>query len=266
MLVSSHRHFSLRLFIPACLLVLAGVGSSAIANEIQHGVIVRDSLPIIYRTELITKLQAISGWPDLTVDENGNLRVSPTKFRGGSAIARDLLMSAVEGKNLILLEGAGSRSDVVFCRVELIHWPQADGTEPPTYRVIVDFSDFRHVSGDREARAAFDIGWAVLHELEHVVNNSQDAAFADVDGDCEANINRMRIELGLAIRKSYFFTFLPLKTDLDLITKFVRLAFERRDSSSSKPKRYWLIWDAALVGGLPSNTQTASLQSSSLNR
>lgn len=265
MLVSSHEHFSLRLFVTS-LLILAGVSNAAKANEIPHGVIVRDSLPTTYRTELIRKFQAISGWPDLTIDRDGNLRVSPTNVRGGSPTARDLLMSAVEGKNLIVLEGVSSRSDVVFCRVELAHWPHANGTEPPTYRVIVDFTDFRHVSGDREARAAFDIGWAVLHELEHVVNNSQDAAFADVDGDCEANINRMRIELGLAIRKSYYFTFLPLRTDLDLVSKFVRLPFERRDSSSSKPKRYWLIWDAALVGGLPSNIQTASLQSSSLNK
>ena len=104
----------------------------------------------------------------------------------------------------------------------------------------------------------------MLHELEHVVNNSRDAVLAaDDDGDCETVINRMRTELGLAIRKSYYFTFLPLKTDLDLVSKFVRLPFERRDPSSSKLKRFWLIWDAALVGGLTSNTQTASLQSSS---
>lgn len=263
MLVSSHRHFSLRLFVTSCLFVLAG-SSAAIANEIPRGVIVRDNLPSTYRSELITKLQAISGWPDLTLDRNGNLRVDPTNIRGGSATARDLLMSAVEGKNLIVLEGASSRSDVVFCRVELAHWPQANGTEPPTYRVIVDFTDFKHISGDKEARAAFDIGWAVLHELEHVVNNSRDAVLAAYDdGDCEIVINRMRTELGLAIRKSYYFTFLPLKTDLNLVSKFVRLPFERRESSS-KLKRYWLIWDAALVGGLTYNTPTPSLQSSTL--
>jgi hypothetical protein len=234
------------------------------ANEIPHGVMVRDSLPTTYRTELITKLQVISGWPDLTFDRNGSLRVGPTKIRGGSATARDLLTSAIEGKNFIVLEGASSRSDVVFCKVELAHWPQANGADPPTYRVVVDFTDFKHVSGDKEARAAFDIGWAVLHELEHVVNNSRDAVLAaDDDGDCETVINRMRTELGLAIRKSYYFTFLPLKTDLALVSKFVRLPFERRDPSSSKLKRFWLIWDAALVGGLTSNTQTASLQSSS---
>jgi hypothetical protein len=46
-----------------------------------------------------------------------------------------------------------------------------------------------------------------------------------------------------------------------LISKFVRLPFERRDPSSAKLKRYWLIWDAVLVGGLTSNAQTSSLQS-----
>lgn len=268
MLVSSHRHFSLHLIAICCgLLVVACAGGSAIAKEIPRGVVVGDSLPAAYRVELARKLQAISGWPDIAFDRDGNLRVTSTRVRGGSASARGLLTSALEGKNLILLEGSSSRADVVFCRVELTHWAQPEANKPTTYRVVVDFSDFKHVGGDKEARAAFDIGWAVLHELEHVVNNSKDADLAaDDGGDCEATINRMRTELGLAIRKSYYFTFLPLKTDLDLITKFVRLPFERRDPSSSKVKRYWLIWDAALVGGAATIAQTASLQSSNASK
>ncbi len=268
MLVSSHRHFSLPLIaICGALLVVACAGGSAIANEIPQGVVVRDSLPAAYRVELARRLQVISGWPDLGFDREGNLSLNSPKARGGSPTARGLLTSAVEGKNLIVIEGTSSRSDVVFCRVELAHWSKADADAPTTYRVVVDFSDFKHVGGDKEARAAFDIGWAVMHELEHVVNNSQDAVLAaDDGGDCEAAINRMRTELGLAIRKRYYFTFLPLKTDLSLISKFVRLPFERRDPSSSKVKRYWLIWDAALVGGTATIAQTVSLQSSNANK
>ena len=115
--------------------------------------------------------------------------------------------------------------------------------------VLIDFDDFRQVSGDKQARAAFDVGWAVLHEIDHVVEDSEDPQI-DVVGDCEDHINRMRRELGLPIRNSYFFTLLPIKNDSNLISRFVRLGFEQETGPTSKRRRYWLVWDAAVVGGL----------------
>jgi hypothetical protein len=263
--LTHHRRLSCLKLRKACgmLLILAATVIPAIAvEESDGGVVVRNSISVAYRDQLVRKLQAITGWQDLNFDRAGFLRTNPTKFRGGSASARELLRNALEGKGLIVLEGASSRSDVVFCRVDLGHWLQSKNAQPTTYVVLIDFNDFKHVTGDREARAAFDVGWAVLHELEHVVNYSEDTIVADGSGDCEAAINRMRMELGLPIRASYYFTLLPLKTDLHLISKFVRLPFDGRDPGSDKRKRYWLIWDAALVGGLSPSRQTASLQSS----
>jgi hypothetical protein len=69
----------------------------------------------------------------------------------------------------------------------------------------------------------------------------------------------MRREIGLPIRATYFFTLLPLKGDPNLLSRFVRLGFERENTQARKTKRYWLIWDAAVVGGLASNDQTISL-------
>ena len=265
MALTNHRRLScLKLRVTFwALAIIAASSIPAVASEISRGgVLIRNSASSANRQDLVRKLQSISGWADLDFDQSGFLNVNPKKFRGGSAIARELLKNAIAGEKLIVLEGARSRSDVVFCRVDLAHWLTGNKANPTTYVVIIDFNDFRYISGDKEARAAFDVGWAVLHELEHVVNDSADTAAPDVYGDCEANINRMRTELGLAIRAGYYFTFLPLKTDLHLISKFVRLPFEGREAGSDKRRRYWLIWDAALVGGLRAEAQTASLQSS----
>jgi hypothetical protein len=124
--------------------------------------------------------------------------------------------------------------------------------------VLIDFADFRQVSGDKQARAAFDVGWAVLHEVDHVVEGSEDP-LEDVAGDCEGRINRMRRELGLPIRNSYFYSFLPVKNDSNLISRFVRLAFEADNGPTAKRRRYWLIWDAAVVGGLPEPAEATGL-------
>lgn len=245
------------------LLILAASVVPAIAGEPSRGgLVIRNSVSVAYRDDLVRKLQTITGWNDLHFDRTGLLTVNPNKFRGGSAIARELLENALAGNSLIVLEGVNSRSDVVFCRVDLGHRLQSKPNQPTTHVVLIDFSDFKYVSGDREARAAFDVGWAVLHELDHVVNDSLDTSGAAPGGDCEANINRMRTELSLPIRASYYFSFLPLKTDLHLISKFVRLPFDAKEPGSDKRRRYWLIWDAMLVGGLTADAQTASLQSS----
>lgn len=259
----NHRRLScLRLhkFYGAFVILTASVIPAIADNTSSGRVTIRKSVSVAYREDLVGRLKMITGWQDLGFDQDGSLRLSPSEFRGGSASARELLKAALRGESLIVLEGVNSRADVVFCRVDLAHWLHTDRTHPTTYVVLIDFDDFKHVSGNKKARAAFDVGWAFLHELEHVVNDSADSNDPETGGDCEANINRMRSELGLPIRASYYFTFLPLKTDLHLVSKFVRLPFDGREPGSDKLRRYWLIWDAALVGGLPTDSQTASLR------
>lgn len=263
MAFTNHRRFSclkLREVSGALLLLAATVIPTSAVDTLSGGVAIQNRVPSANREELIQRLQLITGWRELHFDRNGLLTVNPIRFVGGSASARELLKNALAGEKLIVLEGANARSDVVFCRVDLGQWRQTNQARPTTYVVIIDFNDFKYVSGDREARAAFDVGWAVLHELEHIVNGSADTDVAGTGGDCEASINRMRTELDLPIRASYYFTFLPVKTDLHLISKFVRLPFDGRAPGSDKRKRYWLIWDAMLVGGLTADAQTASLK------
>jgi hypothetical protein len=104
--------------------------------------------------------------------------------------------------------------------------------------------------GDEAARSAFSVGWGFLHEVEHVVHDSGGPAREGETGDCESLINRMRRECGLAERVDYFFTYVPGVNASGFKTKFVRIAFDGQKPESKKKKRYWLVWDADLVGGV----------------
>ncbi len=239
----THRkYFSLKHF-QVCVVLLV----SALPALATENVVVRQNVSKSNREELARRLRTITGWSELAFNSDGALRLGSGHASGGSKAARDLLNRTLSGHRIILFEDASSRKDVVFCRVVLGSLDQAPDAE--VYAVLIDFADFRQVSGDKPARAAFDVGWAVLHEIDHVVAGSEDPQ-ADVPGDCESHINRMRRELGLPVRNSYFFSFLPVRNDGFLISRFVRLAFEETAGPSSKRRRYWLIWDAAVVGGL----------------
>jgi hypothetical protein len=226
----------------------------------KENVVARKTVSQTNREELVLRLRTITGWSDLAFNADGALKIGYAGPKEGSRIAGDLLNRAFSGNRVILLEDASSRKDVVFCRVVqgVLDNPSNDSSE--VYVVLIDFADFDQVSGDKPARAAFDVGWAVLHEMDHVVEDSQDP-LENGAGDCESHINQMRRELGLPTRNSYFYSFLPLKNDGNLISRFVRLGFDSDAATPSRKKRYWLIWDAAVVGGLPSdNGAVASVE------
>ncbi|MGA9996149.1 MAG: hypothetical protein WBP93_12095 [Pyrinomonadaceae bacterium] len=211
---------------------------------------IRPELEISRRNELAEKLRQITGWPGLKFDENGVLRPGNEGPAGGSPTARSLLAEALSGRNVIILEDASNSHDVVFCRVIKGRWKSGKENLPPAYVVQIDFADFSHLTGDESALAAFNVGWGVMHEIEHVVHDSADAKRQGEAGECEELINRMRRECGLAERSDYYFTLMPGATRSDFKTKFVRIAFERQTSQSKSKKRYWLIWDAEFVGGV----------------
>ena len=213
-------------------------------------VVIRDDVPAKHRTELLLRLRAITGWADLKFDTHGALRWANEEFNGGSKSARGLLSQAASGGDLIILEDASSRSDVAFCRVVPGRWLGREQRGLRAFVVLIDFNDFRQISGDQQARAAFDVGWAVLHELHHVVNDSQDAQSIGEVGACEHDINTMRFELGLPVRATYYFSPLPAKVNPEFQSRLVRLAFEKHDATANRTRRYWLVWDATTVGGL----------------
>jgi hypothetical protein len=244
----------------ALVVVCVGVLTLPVLAARSSGkVVIRENVSPAHRDELLGKLRLITGLTKLGFDDHGALQLGSEVVAGGSRSARDLLDRAVSGKHVIVLEDASSRVDVVFCRVVSGRWISEGVSKPPAYVVLIDFNDFHQVTGDKQARAAFDVGWGVLHEVDHVVNDSRDHSLESSAGECEDHINKMRREIGLPIRATYFFTLLPIKGDPNLLSRFVRLGFERENTPAHKAKRYWLVWDAAVVGGLASNDQTISL-------
>jgi hypothetical protein len=226
------------------------ISASAAAKSASR-VVLRDDVSPARRDQLLNKLRKITGWTRLTFAADGTLSIDATETSTGSRSARNLLTSAAAGANAIVLEDASSRADVAFCRVVPARWLNAHAANLHAFVVLIDFTDFEQLIGDNEARESFDVGWAVLHELDHVVMNSADSEVNDHLGECETHINKMRDELGLPLRASYFFTSSTLKADPNFSTRFVRLPFEKRDPASRRLKRYWLTWDLTAVGGVP---------------
>lgn len=233
------------------LLLLAPAG--LLADQSHSNVVCREELSPAHREELGTKLRKITGFSDLKFDGEGILRQGSSGPVGGSESARELVVNAIHGRNVVIIEDASHRSDVAFCQVIPGKWKRNAASSPPVFVVQIDFADFDQVVGDEQALAAFNVGWGFLHELDHVVNDDADATALGETGECEAHINQMRRECNLPERADYFSTLLPLTTDSPFITRFVRLAFEQQEPPANKKKRYWIVWDANVVGGLDPN-------------
>ena len=154
------------------------------------------------------------------------------------------------GRKVIIIEDASDRQDVVFCRVVPARWKNHQSDMPPAFVVLIDFADFDRVIGDRPALRSFDLGWGFLHEIDHVINDSEDAETAGDAGECEDHLNQMRRELGLPIRTDYFFSYFPDTQESNFKSRYVRLAFDQTDATRTKKRRYWIMWDATVVGGL----------------
>ncbi len=212
-------------------------------------IICREELSLSKREDLAAKLRVITGWPELKFDESGGLRIDSHVAGHGSQTARDLLEQAQAGRKVIIIEDASDRQDVVFCRVVPARWKNHQSRMPPAFVVLIDFADFEHVIGDRAALRSFDLGWGFLHEIDHVINDSEDAVAAGDAGECEDHLNQMRRELSLPIRTDYFFSYFPDARESNFKTRYVRLAFDQNDATTAKSHRYWIMWDATLIGG-----------------
>lgn len=233
--------------------------NSIVPNKTPGNVACREDIASRHRDELAGSLRKISGWPDLEFDSEGILRRGSEMPVGGSKTARELLAHVFLGTNAIVLEDVSRSSDVVFMRVVPAKWKTAVGYSRPAFVVQIDFADFDQVMGDELALRAFDLGWGLLHELDHIAHNSQDAVKIGETGECEARINQMRSECNLPQRIDYFYTLSPLTRETTFSTKLVRLAFEQPQLGKKKKRRYWVVWDANLVGGNDLHKQIAAL-------
>lgn len=198
-------------------------------------------------------LRAHTGWQSLVFDDDGFLACpDPQTISGGSAAARKLLGEALWGDAAYDLESHPRSQNVKFARL-------AGGTDFTSqnkalrismYPIQIDLADFRLLTGQRTALKAFDPGIAVLHELAHGVWGLRDAqSEADEPGECENYVNLIRRELHLPERQSYEANTRRLVNFSGLMAEllFIRLT---ETNGKLKRERFFLRWDAALVGGL----------------
>ncbi|MEJ7616128.1 MAG: hypothetical protein WKF30_03965 [Pyrinomonadaceae bacterium] len=253
MTISSLSRFLAARFVFLCLcfsVITVAASQTRAAESFSDKIYCRPELSPERREQLSGHLREITGWSDLHFALDGALKYGGTAV-GGSPTARELITGAMSGSNISVLEDASERSDVVFGRVVPGRWMRPSPSQARVYVVLIDFADFKYVAGDKSAREAFNAGWAALHEIAHVVRDLPDAEDIGELGECERLINLMRRECGLAERADYFFAAFPGMERSAFPTKIVRLAFVRDSpTAAGKKRRYWLLWDANLVGGV----------------
>ena len=153
-------------------------------------------------------LRQKTGFTELGFGVQGELTLGRrNQVVGGSATARALLVAAVESENLLELENHEDSPSVAFAQINEV----ADevngktGKRTTIFQVQLDLADFERLGGPREAKASFDVGIALLHELVHGVLKLQDPQNGMMGeiGECDAHVNQMRRELHLPERLFY---------------------------------------------------------------
>jgi hypothetical protein len=119
--------------------------------------------------KIITKsFREKTGFPELDFDRNGFLTLGGRRnFSGGSASARELFIAVMQMKRAINLESCPNSPSVLFARTtnKINYEIQATGARIETCSIQIDFSDFSWLRGDKQAMAAFDPGFVIIHEL-----------------------------------------------------------------------------------------------------
>ncbi len=210
-----------------------------------------------------------SGFMELGFDAQGALTLGNRRhIRGGSATARALLIAAVGSANLYELESHERSPEVAFARIDESEDRLIDetGKRMTIYQVQIDFADFDRLQGAREAKAALDLGLALLHELVHGVLKLQDPqGEPDQIGECDAHVNQMRRELQLPERLYYHPGITVTRTSDGRGIVSASLVFVERTAANAQPsakyRLYWLPSDvspnAQNIAGLQQGTLVA---------
>jgi hypothetical protein len=156
---------------------------------------------------LIADLQNKTGFKSISFDKHNKLVIDvKAGFEKGSDAARTQLLAAVDSTDIRFNLRSVDNLMVAFASVDAGTTIGVGGRTVRTdYTVNLDFGDFNRVSGDAEAKAAYTISFATLHEFAHKMYNVSDFPNSDTDpGPLENTyINPIRRELGLAERRYY---------------------------------------------------------------
>ncbi len=213
--------------------------------------------------KVLDSLRHKTGFLEMRFGESEFLTLGDrTRFVGGSATARELLIAAVDGRVAMELAAHDNSSHIAFAIITAgtIYTNFQTGTRIEARQVQLDFSDFAELRGEQEALEAFDLGFAVLHELAHGVLGLRDAV-GEMNGlgACDEVINRMRRELNLPERQGYSARTQTVLSGSAGATSRAELVFarERARSSRAGTKWFYLRWEAERVAsGAPSKQAT----------
>jgi hypothetical protein len=201
-------------------------------------------------TGLIHELSSLSGL-HLKVDVDGTIRYDPkVPAVGGSAIARELLVKAIDNSDSFSVESANNSAQVAFAQIEST-MTYSVGTNPRRNEWIIriDFADFAQLRGDATALKAFNPGMNMMHELTHAIHGLPDPEGpGDQLGRCERHLNLMRAELSLPLRQYYFPKTRWARSPASLSQILQgELGFVQVDPHSKKAEESLLTFNLALV-------------------
>ena len=173
--------------------IFPGIHNSSTTHKLNPGQLM----------QLAAELRLATGLTDLSFETAGML-IAGTRIEGGSAEARRLLANALSSGKRFEIENYEGSPDIAFARISAGEDLVENGVRLTVYRIQLDFADFKCLSGDQRAQAAFGVGLNVLHELTHGALGLMDPTNgAPIEGDCERIVNRIRAELNLPRRAKY---------------------------------------------------------------
>ena len=235
-----------------CLCPFTRVDARELPYQFRPGIRISQTKPPTTRelSGLMRELSWLSGL-DLKVAVDGTIYYERKALsEGDSAIARKLLVTAIDGSDSFSVESADHSTQVAFAQIEkmLVYTDGADRRHND-WVIRIDFADFAQLRGDAAALKAFNPGINMLHELTHAILKLPDPEGpGDQLGQCERYLNLMRAELGLPLRQHY----LPksrLATSPGSLTQTLQgeLNFTHGDLNSKKAKWSLLTFNIGMV-------------------
>jgi hypothetical protein len=188
---------------------------------------------------LVESLRRITGFVGLHFRPDGDLSLGePRAFAGGSATARLVLEAVMASGMAFVVEDHSGSGQVHFGQLDegTIVTDIARPGELLLWRVRLDFEDLAGFSASPAVRAAFDEGFALLHELLHGLG-FPDARRPDQLGPVEEILNRARAELALPRRDSYFAEGRRVAEELVSVTLRFRRHEEAAPTQPGRPRR-----------------------------
>jgi len=235
---------------------------SGIRNGLEHYRLNGKQLKAV-----LESLRDKTGFLEMRFDESGFLDLGDRScIAGGSAAARALLIAAVDGDRSFYLENHNHSEKVAFARLgtATLYQSRLTGAHIESQPLEIDFFDFAQLRGCKEVLAAFDLGFAVLHELGHGALHLHDAqGLSDGLGECESYINRIRRELGLPERQQYIAQIHQSTSSPSGATiRRAELIFARALEKQGRVKMedFYLSWEAKDVGEIVIPSRPASLR------